>query len=237
MVARLAASLPTSRRTDGIINRMYNSALFAEDRLDVLQDFIRAHPFGTLVANGPEFPEASHLPIFLDASSGLGTSAGLLRCHVTRNNPLVKLLEGGPRVLVIFTGAHHYVTPNWYPSRKEYGKVVPTWNYVAVHATGTARLFEDTPSLLRHVSELTDSHEAGFAEHWSVNDAPPGYVETLSRGIVGVEVAIDRIEGKWKVNQNRPEADQLGVIDGLDALGSPVGREMADVMRKRRSKS
>jgi transcriptional regulator len=107
---------------------------------------------------------------------------------------------------------------------------------VAVHITGAARLFEDTPSLLRHVSELTDSHEADFAEHWSVNDAPREYVEALSKGIVGIEVAIDRIEGKWKVNQNRSEADQLGVVDGLDALGSPAAREMADVMRKRRSK-
>jgi transcriptional regulator len=208
---------------------MYNNSLFREDRLEALQNFIRAHPFGTIVVNGPEFPEASHLPILLDPSGEL------LRCHVTRNNPLVKLLEAGPRVLAIFTGAHHYVTPNWYPSREQDGKVVPTWNYEAVHVTGTARLFADTPSLLRHVSELTDSHEAGFPDRWSVKDAPPEYIEALSKGIVGIEIAIDRIEGKWKINQNRPEADQLGVIDGLDALGSPAAHEMADVMRKRRS--
>jgi len=213
---------------------MYNPVPFEENRLDVLHAFVRAHPLGTLVTNGPDGPEATHLPLFLDAA------AGLLRCHMARANPQWRRLESGQsgqcdgRALVIFSGAGHYITPNWYPEKREHGKVVPTWNYVAVHATGAARLFEDTPSLIRHLSELTDSMEAGFAEPWSVADAPPDYVEGLAKAIVGVEIAVDRIEGKWKLSQNRSAGARQGVIAGLDRLGSSASREMADLMRKRK---
>jgi transcriptional regulator len=212
------------------MSRMYNPAHFAETRVDVLHAFIRAHPLGTLVTSGPEGPEATHLPVYLD------TSTQRLRCHMARANPQWRRLQSGARVLVIFTGPDHYVTPNWYPSKREHGKVVPTWNYVAVHAAGDARLFEDTPSLLRHLNELTDSHEAGFAEPWSVADAPPEYVESMTKSIVGVEITVDRIEGKWKINQNRSEVDQQGVIEGLDALDSHDSREMADLMRDRKTR-
>jgi len=209
---------------------MYNPALFVETRVDVLHAFIRAHPLGTLVTNGPDGPEATHLPVFLDAS------AGFLRCHMARANPQWRRLESGGRVLVIFSGADHYITPSWYPSTREHGKVVPTWNYVAIHAAGAARLFEDTPSLLRHLNELTDSQEAGFAERWSVADAPPEYVESLTKAIVGVEITVDRIEGKWKMSQNRSVADQQGVIAGLDAVGSHASREVASIVRDCKSK-
>jgi transcriptional regulator len=208
---------------------MYNPAYFAETNVDVLHAFMRAHPLGTLVTNGPDGPEATHLPVFLDAG------AGLLRCHMARANPHWRRLESGSRALVIFTGADHYITPNWYRSRLEHGMVVPTWNYVAVHAGGAARLFEDTPSLLRHLNELTDSHEAGFAEPWSVADAPPDYIDGLTKAIVGVEIAVDRIEGKWKMNQNRPEADRQSVIASLEALESHSGHEIANLMRARKS--
>ena len=208
---------------------MYNPASHVETRGDVLHAFIRAHPLGTLVTNSPDGPEATHLPFFLDAPSGL------LRCHMARANPHWRRLEIDGRVLVIFTGANHYITPNWYAAKREHGKVVPTWNYVAVHAVGTARLFEDSPSLLRHLNELTDSQEARFAEPWSVADAPPEYVEGMTKAIVGVEIAVERFEGKWKVSQNRSAADQEGVIAGLDALDSPASHEMANLMRDRRS--
>jgi transcriptional regulator len=204
---------------------MYNPASFAETRLDVLHAFIRDHPLGTLVTNGPDGPEATHLPLFLDAP------AGLLRCHMARANPHWHRLEYDARVLVIFAGADHYITPNWYPSKREEGKVVPTWNYTAVHAAGVARLFEDTTSLIRHLGELTDSQEVGFAEPWSVADAPPDYVEGMTKAIVGVEIAVDRIEGKWKLSQNRSAVDQDGVIAGLDAVGSNASLEMANLMR------
>ena len=209
---------------------MYNPVHFEENRLDVLHAFIRAHPLGALITNGPDGPEATHLPLFLDAT------AGLLRCHMARANPQWRRLESGHpdcHALVIFTGPGHYITPNWYPSKHEHGKVVPTWNYAAVHVMGTARLFDDTPSLIRHLNELTDSMEAAFAEPWSVADAPAGYIEGMAKGIVGVEIAVDRIEGKWKLSQNRSAEDREGVIAGLDKLGSSAGREIADLMRAR----
>jgi transcriptional regulator len=204
---------------------MYNPMPFVETRMDVLHAFIRSHPLGTLVTNGPDGPDASHIPLFLDAA------AGLLRCHMARANPQWRQLRAGERVLVIFAGADHYITPNWYPSKQEHGKVVPTWNYATVHAAGTARLFEDAPSLLRHLNELTDFHESSFASPWSVKDAPSDYIEGLCKAIVGVEIAVDRLEGKWKVSQNRPAADQQGVISGLDALTSPASIEMANLIK------
>jgi transcriptional regulator len=207
---------------------MYNPSHFAETRVDVLHAFIQAHPLGTLVTSGPDGPEATHLPFFLDAA------AGLLRCHMARANPQWRRLESGGRVLAIFSGAGHYITPSWYPSTREHGKVVPTWNYVAVHAAGSARLFEDTSLLLRHVNELTDSQEAGFTERWSVAHAPAEYIEGLTKAIVGVEIAVDKLEGKWKISQNRPRADQDGVIAGLDAVDSCASREIANIMRPRR---
>jgi transcriptional regulator len=206
---------------------MYNPVHFREVRPDVLHAFIRAHPLGTLVTSGPE---ASHLPVFLDANTG---DAGRLRCHMARSNPQWRQLVPGGRVLMIFTGASHYITPNWYPGKREHGKVVPTWNYVAVHVSGSARVFEDSPSLLQHLHELTDFNEAGFAERWSVADAPPDFVEGMARAIVGVEITVDRMEGKWKVSQNRSAEDQQGVIAGLEGLGSPASQAMADLMRDR----
>jgi len=206
---------------------MYNPVHFREVRPEELHAFIRAHPLGTLVTSGPEGPEASHLPVFLDAD------AGRLRCHMARSNQQWRQLMSGGRVLVIFTGAGHYITPNWYPEKRKHGKVVPTWNYVAVHVSGSARVFDDSTSLLRHLNELTDFNEAGFAERWSVADAPPEFLEGMARAIVGVEITVDRIEGKWKVSQNRSAEDQQGVIGGLEALGSPAGKEMAQLMRDR----
>jgi transcriptional regulator len=206
---------------------MYNPVSFAETNVDLLHAFIRAHPLGILVSNGPDGPEAAHLPLFLDAR------AGLLRCHMARANPQWQRLEPGGRVLVIFSGPNHYITPNWYPSKREHGEVVPTWNYAAVHVTGTARVFEDTVSLLRHLGELTDAQEAGFPEPWSVADAPQDYVEGMAKAVVGVEIAVERIEGKWKMSQNRSDADRKAVIAALDALGSHAGHEMANLMRAR----
>jgi len=208
---------------------MYNPAVFAETGVDVLHDFIRANPFGVLVTSGPDGPEATHLPFFFDAP------AGLLRCHLARANPQWQSIQPGGRVLAIFTGAQHYISPSWYASKREHGKVVPTWNYTAVHASGSARLIEDSPALLRHLHELTDSQEAAFASPWSVADAPSEHISTLAKAIVGIEIAVDRVEGKWKLNQNRSTADRAGVIAGLEALNTPASREMASLMRGRLS--
>jgi transcriptional regulator len=212
-----------------IISPMFTPAFFAETRVDLLHAFIRTHPLGTLIANGLDGPEATHLPFFLDAP------AGSLRCHMARANPLWRQLQSGARVLVTFLGPDHYITPNWYAAKQEHGKVVPTWNYVAIHAAGQARLFEDAPSLLRHLNELTGSREIGSPEPWSVADAPAEYVAGLAKAIVGVEISVDRLEGKWKVSQNRSDADQQGVIAGLEALGSHSSQEMANLIRGQRS--
>jgi transcriptional regulator len=206
---------------------MYTPLHFQETREDVLHAFIRAHPLGTLITGGPDGPQASHLPVFLDAQ------AGRLRCHMARANPQWRAIASGGRALVIFTGPEHYVTPSWYPEKRKHGRVVPTWNYTAVHVTGTASLFEDSPSLLRHLNELTDFNEAGLEQRWSVADAPAEFIEGMTRAIVGVEIAIERMEGKWKISQNRSAGDQQGVINGLDRLESPAGQEMAGLIRKR----
>jgi transcriptional regulator len=208
---------------------MYNPAHFAETRVDVLYAFVAAHPLATLVTNGDAVPEATQLPVFADPA------AGLLRCHMARANPQWRALESGKRALVMFSGTDHYITPGWYGSKREHGKVVPTWNYAAVHASGTARLIADAPALLRHLHELTDFHEAGREEPWSVADAPSEYIEGMMKAIVGIEITVERLEGKWKASQNRPAADQLGVIAGLEALGSHESREMARLVRESKS--
>src|SRR4051812_13938188 len=154
---------------------MYNPAHFAESRNEILRDFIKAHPFGALVSNGENGLEASHLPVFLDDDQPTGKR--LLRCHMARANRQWKTCLSAPSVLLIFTGPDHYISPSWYPSKEEHGKVVPTWNYVAVHVYGQVRLFEGTEELLSHVQELTRENESVFPLPWRLADAPADYVE------------------------------------------------------------
>ena len=208
---------------------MYVPPAFAEDSSEVLLDFVDAHPFGVLVTAAPSL-FATHLPLVLDRTRG---PLGMLRGHVARANPHASL---GPETeaLVIFAGPHAYVTPEWYASKREHGRVVPTWNYVAVHATGTLRLVDDLDAVRRHVAELTARHEGSRAHPWSIDDTPPGYVEKQARDIVGVELEIARLEGKWKMSQNRPAADIAGVIDGLRAEGE---ERVAAIVEARRPPS
>jgi transcriptional regulator len=207
---------------------MYNPVPFVENRKDVLHAFIRQRPLATIVTCGPDGPEATHAPVVLHADLG---PKGVLRCHLARANDLWKSLQISASVLAIFHGAEHYITPSWYPSKQEHGKVVPTWNYVAVHVRGHARIFDDSQELLEHLKALTDGNERAFQEPWSVSNAPQEYVEALSRAIVGIEISIYAIEGKWKVSQNRSEADRKGVVAGLSALGSPASIEMAQLVQ------
>jgi transcriptional regulator len=206
---------------------MYIPAPFAEDRVEVLDEFIRAHPFGILVSNGADVPNATHVPMYLVRDG----SKAVLRCHLARANPHCQALEPSPCVLAVFSGPHHYITPSWYPSKQAHGRVVPTWNYVTVHAMGRARLFEGD-ELIEHVTELTRRQEAGFERPWSVADAPADYITGLAKAIVGVEIAIERLEGKWKLNQNRPEADRAGAIEGLQRVATPAAIEIAQLMRR-----
>jgi transcriptional regulator len=188
------------------IARMYVPDHFREDRPDVLHDAVRRIGFATLVTTGLE---ANHLPILLQD--------GMLRGHVARANPVWKAGDG--EALAIFLGPHAYVSPGWYPSKAEAGKAVPTWNYLTVHARGTIRWIQDADWLRAHVGALSDTHEAGRAQPWAVTDAPADYIDSLVRAIVGFEFAIETLQGKWKLSQNRGEADRAGVRDGLTQDG------------------
>lgn len=209
---------------------MYNPAPFPEQRIEVLHAFIREHPLAAIVSHGENGLEAAHVPVVLHPDIG---PRGALRCHLARLNNQWKTIQSSPSILAIFQGPHHYITPSWYPSKKEHGKAVPTWNYVAVHVRGQARTFEDRDELIAHVTALTDQNEQGFEVPWSVSDAPRDYIEAMAKAIVGIEISIESIEGKWKASQNRPVADRSGVVDGLKALGSPESLEMAQIVRER----
>jgi transcriptional regulator len=208
---------------------MYNPGSFVEERVDVLHALIRQHPLAVVVTCGPHGAEASHVPVVLHAEKG---AKGVLRFHVARANEQWKAMAGSV-VLIIFQGAEHYITPSWYPSTQEHGKVVPTWNYVAVHVRGRARVMEDRAQLIAHLHTLTDEQERDFEKRWSVDDAPGQYIEGLSQAIVGFEVAIDTIEGKWKLSQNRSASDRGGMVRGLRALDSPASDEMAQLVAER----
>ena len=208
---------------------MYVPAAFAEDRPEVMLDFVEAHPLGALVTASPTL-FATHLPLLLDRTRG---ALGVLQGHVARANPHAGAASG-VEALVIFAGPDAYITPGWYPSKAEHGRVVPTWNYAAVHAYGTLRLVDDPAFLLSHVTALSRRHEAGRERPWSVADAPPEYVAKLTHDIVGVEIEIGRLEGKWKMSQNRPAADIAGVIDGLRDRGDA---DVAAIVEARRPAS
>ncbi len=204
---------------------MYNPPHFQEERIEVLHQLIRDHSLAALITLGPEGLIANHVPLILDpAPAPLGT----LRGHLSRANPQWR--DSLPHVpaLAIFQGPSAYITPSWYPTAEETGKVVPTYNYVVVHAQGTLKTYEDPQLLLRNVRALTELHEAAFARRWSVDDAPADFIAAQLKGIIGIEIPIARLEGKWKVSQNRIPADREGVVDGLRELGDPVSVAMAD---------
>jgi transcriptional regulator len=197
---------------------MYVPAQFAEDRLPVLHDAIDRTGLATLVTVGTSGLEASHVPMLLDRSKGrLGTLYG----HLARPNPQWRETDSGSTALAIFLGPDAYVTPSWYATKQQTGKVVPTWNYVAVHAHGVLTFFEDPEQLLSLVSKLTNLHESVRTNPWNVTDAPEGFIRSQLKGIIGFELPIERITGKWKMSQNRPEEDRAGVADGLRREGKP----------------
>jgi transcriptional regulator len=208
---------------------MYLPPSFRIDELPVLHAAIRAQPFATLVTNGAEGPFASHIPLLLDAAEG---PYGTLLGHVAKANPHARAPVGdeGP-ALVIFHGPQAYVSPAWYASKREHGKVVPTWNYVAIHAYARIERFDDPVRLHRLVERLTDAHEAARADRWRVDDAPEAYIEAQLKAIVGLTLRIERIEGKAKLSQNRPAADRAGVVAGLAQSDAASDRAAADAMR------
>ena len=181
----------------------------------------------TLVSNGPAGFRTTVLPMLFDPDAG---KLGVLRAHLARGNPHWRELEVDGRVIAIFNGADAYVTPSWYEEKRLTGKVVPTWNYSTVVVHGSVILRDEPDWLLAHVRRLVDRHEAAFAEPWSIDDAPDGYVETQAKAIVGIELMVERIDAKRKLSQNRSEEDIAGTIAGLSA-GTPREREVAREMR------
>lgn len=207
---------------------MYHPPYFREQRQEVMHDLIRAHPLATLVTYGSEGLTANHIPMVLH---GDADSPGILRGHIARANPLWNDFDKSIEALAVFQGPHHYVTPSWYPSKKEHGKVVPTWNYAVVHAHGLLRVMDDADWLLEQVHTLTSQHETGREQAWAVSDAPPDYVEKMLKAIVGLELPISRLEGKWKLSQNRSEQDREGVARGLEKEATESSLNLADLMQ------
>ena len=197
---------------------MYLPSSFQEDRLDVLHALIRAHPLAVLITHGSGGLQANPVPCHLDATG----PQGVLRLHLARANPQLDDLRTATECLLVFQGPQAYISPSWYPSKAATGKVVPTWNYATVHAWGPPRVIDDPQWLRRLVGDLTHTHERDRSRPWAVDDAPADYTYAMLRAIVGVEIPIARIEGKWKVSQNRSAPDRQGVIDGLAAAGDLV---------------
>lgn len=208
---------------------MYIPKAFEETRIDVLHDLMTAHPFGCFVTLGKEGLLVNHIPFFIDASSG---GFGTLKGHVARANPVWKEFSSSLESVVVFQGPHAYVSPNWYPTKHQTGKVVPTWNYAVVHAHGIPKVIEDAAWLLDLVTKLSDTHEASQQLPWKVSDAPEEFTERLLEMIVGIEIPISKIEGKWKLSQNRPKADRLGLVAGLEAQDDDVSRAMGSMVMK-----
>jgi transcriptional regulator len=208
---------------------MYQTPHFREDRIDVQHELIRTHSLGLLITAGPSGLIANPVPFLVDAAS---PERGTLRAHLARANPQWRELAAVDECLVVFQGAQEYITPSWYPTKHQTQKAVPTWNYVTVHAWGRPRVVEDPAWLRRQLEDLTLLKEGGRPEPWKVDDAPAPYVAAQIKGIVGVEIPIDRIEGKWKVSQNRSEADRAGVVAGLRGEGASAGA-MAELVAKR----
>lgn len=191
---------------------MYQVPAFRENDLTTLHAFIGSHPLGLLISAGTAGVLANPIPFLLYADEG---EQGVLRCHLSRGNGQWQALRDGAETLVVFQGTDGYVSPTWYPSKVEHGKAVPTWNYAMVQVRGAAKVIEDPAWLHANVSALSDAHESGRPKPWAVTDAPQDYVSAQLRGIVGVEIGIRAIDGKFKFSQNRPEADRRGVVDGL----------------------
>lgn len=208
---------------------MYRPAAFRQDDLTALHDQIDSTGLALLTSNGPAGLQATHLPLLLEPEEG---EFGTLYGHFARANPHWQDLAG-QEALAVFAGPDAYVHPGWYPGKAEHGQVVPTWNYIAVHAWGQVETFDDPERLRELLTRLTARHEAGRPRPWSLDDAPADYLERMLRAIVGFALPIHRLEGQWKLSQNRQPADHAGVREGLAASANPRDRELAARMNPR----
>jgi len=203
---------------------MYTPKHFSAPNASALHALMRAYPFATLVVATATDIEINHLPLHLDA-------AGVLSGHLARANPLWQAIQAEQPVMAIFHGPHAYVTPSWYATKAQTGRVVPTWNYVVVHVRGTLRLIEDAHWFRSHLAALTVQQEAAFEQPWQLEDAPAGFIDKLMQAVVGIEIDITQLTGKWKVSQNQPPENQLGVLQGLSASEVAHGNTMAEIVQ------
>lgn len=208
---------------------MYRPPAFREDRPEVLHALIRAHPLGTLITYGSGGLTANLVPFTLVED---GNGSAILRTHLAKANEQLVDLREGPEALVLFQGPQAYVSPSWYPSKKEHEKVVPTWNYVMVQVRGLPQVIDSADWLLEQISHLTETQENHRPDPWKVSDAPECFIASLLNGIVGLEIPIEHIEGKWKVSQNRSSTDRQGVADGLRHEDNALA--MADLIETHR---
>jgi transcriptional regulator len=207
---------------------MYQPDHFRVDDLPQMHALMRARPFAALVSAGSAGLYATHLPTVLKDAGGFG----LVEFHLARANPHSKYLAECDEALLIFQGPEGYITPNWYASKSEHQKVVPTWNYAVVHAYGRPQPMQDAQWIRGHVAELTDQQERNEARPWAVTDAPASFVEAMVRGIIGFRFAITRLEGKWKMSQNREMRDREGVVQGLQKRATGDDFEMARLVSR-----
>ena len=208
---------------------MYVPAHFEETRTEVLHQLIREHPLAAFVTLGPDGLNANHIPFEIGPEPA---PRGTLRGHVARGNPVWRDFSKAVEALLIFQGPKAYVSPSWYATKKETGKVVPTYNYIVVHAYGPLRIVEDRAWLRGLVERLTNRHEAARPQPWKITDAPGDYIETMLGAIVGIEIPVTRLVGKWKASQNRPAVDRDGVIRGLNEIRDPDAATMANAVKE-----
>lgn len=211
---------------------MFQPGVYREDRIDLMQALMKAHPFASLVSLQDGDLVADHIPLMIHPEL---SEKGVLRGHISRSNPISKHLDESIDALVIFSGPHHYITPAWYPSKAEHEKVVPTWNYIMVHARGKITFKTDPHWMLTHLTALTDHNEAKRKTPWKVSDAPDDYIARQFRGIIGIEIDISQLQGTWKVSQNKNEKDNQGVVDGLTSESTEAANNMAINVRQRKS--
>ena len=205
---------------------------FEQNDLTEFTDLINNYPFATLITNSDLGLEANHIPFILDQSNG----KNILQGHIAKVNSLWKNLKDKSEVLVVFHGPNCYISPNYYPTKKETGKVVPTWNYVAVHVKGVLSYVHDEGWKLDLLNDLTTQHEAGQVIPWSISDAPEEYIQKMLSAIVGLEVDIASITGQWKLSQNQPDVNRLGVVAGL-SLENESHQAIAELVKEQMAKS
>ncbi|OAI02080.1 transcriptional regulator [Methylomonas methanica] len=198
---------------------MYIPKHFDEARIDVMQTLIRDYPLATLVTLSADGINANHIPLHLTDD---GSPCGSLHGHIARSNPLWTDFDPHIEVLAVFQAENAYISPSWYATKQQTGKVVPTWNYAAVHAYGTLRIIDDPAWIRRQLVAMTDEFEAEFPEPWSISDAPADFTERLITQIIGIEISVTRLQGKWKVSQNQPPENRSSVIKALREAEHPT---------------